>query len=167
MDAEETLLTLAELAVALAGFSGVVTAFQTRGRPWSRFDSGRLWNMLRFALALLFFSLLPLVWLAAGESPWVACSALLGVTAAAQAVVSASHAVRRPPGTHPYVATFMAAGGLISAIVLSLNTLGVLFLQSFTGYFIGLFWLLIASSVFFVRLVYLGLADVDQEDSSR
>lgn len=167
MDAEGTLLGLADLAVALAGFAGVVTAFQIRARPWSRFDSQRLFNMLIFAFALLFFSLLPIVWLAAAEYPWATCSALLGVTAAAQCVVSTSRAVLRPPGTQTYVAMFMAAGGLMSAIVLWLNTFGVLFQRSFTGYFIGLFWLVIASAVFFARLVYLGLSDIDQEDSGR
>ncbi len=163
MEAEDTLLTLAEVAVALAGFSGVVTAFQTRGRPWSRFDSVRLWNLLRFSLALLFFSLLPLAWLAAGESPWVVCSAVFGLTAAGQAIVSASFAIRRPPGTQPVVAASLAAGGLAAAIALSLNTLGVLFERSFTGYLVGLLWLVVASAVFFVRLVYLGLADVHEE----
>jgi len=167
MDPEGVLLALAEIAVAFAGFAGVVTAFQTRARPWSGFDSGRLWNMLRFALALLFFSLLPFAWIAAGRSPWMACSAILGLTVAVQAVVSVSLAVRRGPGVQPVVATSMAVGGLISAAVLLMNVLGRFFQQSFTGYCIGLFWLLIGSALFFSRLVYLGLGDVDREGSER
>lgn len=62
---------------------------------------------------------------------------------------------------------FLATGGLLSAAALLLNTIGLLFQQSFAGYFIGLFWLVIASALFFVRLVYLGLADIGRDDLER
>ena len=165
MDAESTLLSLADIAVALAGFAGVVTAFQTRGRPWSHFDTQRLFNMLIFSFALLFFSLLPLLWLSAEKQPWVTCSAGLGAAVSIQFLVSTSRVIQRPPGTQVYVAIFMAVGGLISAALLWLNTFGLLFQHGFTGYLMGLFWLVIASAVFFVRLVYLGLSEVDTENT--
>ena len=166
MDIEGTLLTLAELAVALAGFAGVVTAFQRRARPWTRHDSMRLWNMLRFALALLFFALLPLAWVAADSDPWVICTALLGLTVAGQAGVSSWLAITRPPGTQLFVALFLGLGGAIVAAVILLSAAGALLEQPFAAYFIGLLWLVLASALFFVRLVYLGLADTPAEEAS-
>ena len=54
----------------------------------------------------------------------------------------------------------------LTAIVLLLNAAGWIFQQGFAGYLIGLLWGVVASSVFFARLVYLGLSDADPPESS-
>ena len=54
----DVLLTLAEVAVAFAGFASIVAVFQVR---WTRnempFDLFRFWVMLAFSLATLLFAL--------------------------------------------------------------------------------------------------------------
>ena len=162
MDPADTLLTLGELAVALVGFAGVVTVFQMR-QHWNEHHAQRLWNMLRLAFALLFFSLLPLAWLAADRSPWVLCSALLGLMLTIQAIMSTRSFFKRGEGVNVYFATILVIGGWTSVVVLGLNTLGIAFERGFAGYFIGLFWLVMATTMFFTRLVYLGFV-ADRQD---
>jgi hypothetical protein len=60
VQAAEALAALAEVSVAFAGFSGIVTAFR-RHNPgdWSHLDRFRLRFMVEFSLATLALSLLP------------------------------------------------------------------------------------------------------------
>jgi hypothetical protein len=60
MKAAEALAALAEVSVAFAGFSGIVTAFRRRDPgAWSRLDRFRFRFMIEFSLATLALSLLP------------------------------------------------------------------------------------------------------------
>lgn len=60
MQAAEALSALAEVSVAFAGFSGIVTAFR-RHNPgqWNRLDRFRFRFMVEFSLATLALSLIP------------------------------------------------------------------------------------------------------------
>jgi hypothetical protein len=165
LETQDTLLTFAELAVALAGFAGIVTVFQSRGRTWSAVDTNRLWMMLSFALATLVFSLLPLAWLLAGRSPWLVCSGLLGCFAVVQGFRSSLTLYQRPPGYNLYLVAFVATGGLSAAVVQFFNVLGLVFRQGFTGYFLGLLWLVVGAAFFFARLVYVGMSDAHGKGS--
>ena len=162
MDPADTLLTLGELAIALVGFAGVVTVFQMRSH-WNEHHAQRLWNMLRLALSLLFFSLLPIAWLAADRSPWLVCSALLSVMLIVQAAISTRAIFTRGDGVNVYFASVLLVGGWTSVIVMILNTLGIVFERGFSGYFVGLFWLVMATTMFFTRLVYLGFVSEEQD----
>jgi hypothetical protein len=60
MQAAEALSALAEVSVAFAGFSGIVTAFRRHDRgEWSRLDRFRFRFMVEFSLATLALSLFP------------------------------------------------------------------------------------------------------------
>lgn len=62
MEYRDTLSTLAEVAIALAGFSGIVSIFSSRGAGgWSVRDRTRLVKLLERAFAALFFCVTPLV----------------------------------------------------------------------------------------------------------
>ena len=165
METQGTLLTFAELAVALAGFAGIVTVFQSRGRSWSAVDTNRLWMMLAFALATLLFSLLPLAWMFAGRSPWLVCSALLGCFAGFQGIRSSLTLYQRPAGYNLYLVAFVATGGLSASAVQFLNVFDLVFGRGFTGYFLGLLWLVVGAAFFFARLVYVGMADTHGKSS--
>jgi hypothetical protein len=79
----ETILnTLAEVAITLAGFTGVVVAFRLRGaHSWSPTELRILWLLIGDSFLVLFFSLLPFP-LALGnwshDALWGFCNALLG-----------------------------------------------------------------------------------------
>jgi hypothetical protein len=79
---EPVLSTLAEVAIALAGFSGVAVVFRLRGaHSWSPTELRVLWFLIGDSFLVLFFSLLPFPLALANWSQdalWGLCNALLG-----------------------------------------------------------------------------------------
>ena len=79
---EAVLYLLAEVAMALAGFSGVVVAVRLRGaQAWSPTELRFLWFLIGDSLLIVFFALLPVPMALAGWSDdtiWTICSSLLG-----------------------------------------------------------------------------------------
>jgi hypothetical protein len=79
---QQSLDTLANVAVTIAAFSGVVVAFRVRGaRTWSPTELRVLWFLVLDSFLVLFFALLPLPMALANWSKdaiWGLCSALLG-----------------------------------------------------------------------------------------
>ena len=79
---EQSLDTLANVAITFAAFSGVVVAFRVRGaRTWSPTELRVLWFLVGDSFLVLFFALLPLPMALANWSSdaiWGLCSALLG-----------------------------------------------------------------------------------------
>ena len=65
MQPSEALTTTAQIAVALAGFAGVVVAFRSKSlHEWSLRDKFRLWLLLGNALIRLFDCLFAMLLLA-------------------------------------------------------------------------------------------------------
>ena len=87
----------------------------------------------------------------------------VGLMLTVQAVISTNSFFKRGEGVNVYFATILVIGRWTSVVVLSLNTLGIAFERGFAGYFIGLFWLVMATTMFFTRLVYLGFV-ADRQD---
>jgi len=61
MEAEGILTALAEIAVAIAGFSGIVVALQGRRGAWSETDRERFSLLVQISLGSVFWSLIPIV----------------------------------------------------------------------------------------------------------
>src|SRR6266550_1243775 len=78
MQPSEALTTAAQIAVALAGFAGVVVAFRSKSlHEWSPRDKFRLWLLLGNALIPLFDCLFGMLLLAIKPTPlsiWHWCS---------------------------------------------------------------------------------------------
>ena len=167
MEPSDALLTISELSVAIVGFAGIVTVLQpaeTRQLAQNRF---RLRLMMEFALASLVFSLLPLALLyghGSNELSWSIASAALVIAVPAYVIYQrARHG--RIAGPEPVSSAvfrgFVVVGSGLATLVQLLNTVGVVFHRSFTGYFIGLAWLLVLSTIFFVRIIfYSGAFDI-------
>jgi hypothetical protein len=67
---ESVLYTLAEVAITLAGFSGVVVVFRLRGaQAWSPTELQILWLLIGDSFLVLLFALLPLPLALANLSP--------------------------------------------------------------------------------------------------
>lgn len=79
---ESVLYTLAEVAVTLAGFSGVVVVFRLRGaQAWSPTELRILWLLIGDSFLVLFFALLPIPLALANwpyDTLWGFCNGLLG-----------------------------------------------------------------------------------------
>ncbi len=61
MEAEGILTALAEVAIAIAGFSGIVVALQIRTVAWSETDKLRFSMLLQVSFECVFFSFVPIV----------------------------------------------------------------------------------------------------------
>lgn len=62
MEEAETLRTIAEVAIAIAGFTGVVVVFGSRTRgEWTRLEADRLWLLLAQALLAALLAFVPIL----------------------------------------------------------------------------------------------------------
>jgi hypothetical protein len=79
---ESVLYTLAEVAVTLAGFSGLVVVFRLRGtEAWTPTELRIFWLLLGDSFLMVIFAFLPIPLALANWSPeavWGLCNALLG-----------------------------------------------------------------------------------------
>lgn len=78
----DALVAIAEVAIALAGFSAVVAVFRrTQGAAWTRAEVNGLWIMMEVSFGLIFLSLLPLALeqtALAGKLLWAVACVVLG-----------------------------------------------------------------------------------------
>lgn len=134
MPTDDLLFTFAEVAVAFAGFAGLVTVLTTRdARPpeQTALDMENLQGVLGASLIVVAFSLLPAVVMHVGIEPKLAWRVASGVFAIA-AFVYATYSI---PG---YVTRYRAAGKAVpislkfsislvafSVLTLALGTLGI------------------------------------------
>ena len=125
MPGPETLLTVAELALALAGFAGLVAAFQSGSiAAWGGFDRTRFSGMIELALGTALLALVPICLHALGASEataWRIATALLAIFAPIHFVVMVRR-FRRAAVESP---NNLPAGSLVQ-ILLRVSYAGVL-----------------------------------------
>lgn len=162
MKAAEALSVLAEVSVAFAGFSGIVTAFRRRNPgAWSALDRFRFRFMVEFSLATLFLSMAPFFAAELGVPEpglWTGCSLLLAVGAG----VYLTRATRRVRGlmadgeaVSPPVAMLSFAIGVLVSLSALANAAG-LFPRPAGVYLGGVGGCLFVSAVLFARLLLAG-----------
>jgi len=162
VEGEGILQTIAEIAVAFTGFTGVVAAFGRRSdRKWSDVDILRFRIMLATSLCALLYSVLPFVLFHLGLTSaalWRLGSALLAAQIVAntlyrniQAWRTGTDSVRAVGGKIPglVLLTFIVA----VVVVQTLNALGMFPQRSFALYLFGVTYFLVNCSFNFVRLV--------------
>lgn len=156
MNHTDTLLTLAQLSLGLAGFSGIIVALRQRGlEQWPRHELVRFRYMLELAVFSILFELLPLLissWGVRPELTWRACSFALACWLVARIVQTAKigSTVRNRLNQRWFV-IYQVGSGLFALLMLA-NTAGVRALPSDGIYLTGLAWLLFYALSLFVRL---------------
>ncbi len=178
----ETILnTLAEVAITLAGFSGVVVAFRLRGaHAWSPTELRVLWFLIGDSFLVLFFSLLPFPLAIANWSDdalWGICNALLGswfivgnlLALRGERRDRAERQLITVPVITPslYVIVIVA---LSMGVVLWLSALDLLVPRGQTVYVLGLIVLLAFAAVeflFFIALVSRSSSDTDHLEADK
>ena len=150
MQGEGPLLTIAEVSVALAGFSSVVIALRGSGpNAWSAQDRFGLGNVLAASVGSLFGSLLPFPIAYLGCSSdvvWGVTNAVVGVIVLG-AVLVLGNAVARaeiPPRT-PKIFWAFVGSGLVVAVLLLLSAFDVGLPRGPSVLLIGLIWALLAA----------------------
>jgi len=162
LDAESTLESVAEIAVSLTGFAGIVGALAgdkirpTHPEVWFPF-----WVMIASSLGVVFTALFPFLphYLGASDNvAWAASSAFLTVLTACNLAFFMPHILRaQRDGVLARILAFDVPLNLSSLLILIsqvLNALGVGLPQSAGGFLVGLYLLLLVSGLNFVFLLY-------------
>jgi hypothetical protein len=157
----DLLQTIAEIAIALAGFSGVVAFLGQRARgEWRSVDLFRFNQLLGSSFAALMFSFSPILLFRMGVSEPTAWRWSSGFIAAylAAAVLLSNRGIRHLPGGQrdeiiPWVLTLIL---VIMAAVFVLQVLcaaGIAYAGEPGPVLVGLVWLLGFSAFQFIRLL--------------
>jgi hypothetical protein len=114
----EILQTIAEISIALAGFTGVVAFFGDRGRgTWSSADLWRFGNLLHISISTLLFSFTPILLVKLGvdvAGAWKLSSALMAAHFAVSTVQVRRSFRALPENDRPEIVPLIA--GLLFAL---------------------------------------------------
>lgn len=159
MPGAESFSTIAEVAIAFLGFTGVVGVFAGRDHPPAVLL--RLWVMVAFGLGLLLLALLPSVLHhlgLVGPTLWVACSVATLLLLSGHLVFVVPRVARhmRTGAWHevPAALNFSFPVAYLACFATQvLNVFGVGLERSHGGFLLGLFFLLAASGFNFISLL--------------
>jgi len=165
VDVREELLTIAEIAVGLAGFAGVVAAFMHRVDT-PRADRIRFVNLFAAAFATIVLAYTPLVFLhlgVRGEDVWVRSSVVMLLAWFINSAIG-SRVTRifdevdfgglDGSANRVWIARSIIIGpALVNLVVQLLNVGGWWWSPSFVAYLFGLFVYVYSTMVMFVYMV--------------
>jgi hypothetical protein len=165
VDGSDVLIVIAELAVGLAGFSGVVVTLGRRSSaPWQQDEKLRFNQLLGFALGCAFFAILPLALMLSPlqvETIVQVCgipAALLFGAIVTTTVVRISRLNDELRANFNVAfSAFLFVGTLCICGVGLVNAFGVFTPPSVWLYVIVLVWALLVSGLQFLRIVILGM----------
>jgi hypothetical protein len=160
LNGADALTTIAEVAVGLAGFSGVVVVLGRQPGEFSRVEAGRLIVLLLSSFGAMFFALLPyaLLPLDLGLSAvWRTASGLVAVFALSHLTISYVELRRvRSEAPEIYNRSVAAIHFAILTVVLLLQLVGVARggELALSLYIFGLLGLLTVAAFQFVRILF-------------
>jgi hypothetical protein len=161
-DEMDRLMTLAEIAIAMAGFSSIVVLFKRRDSgTWLAADADRFNGMIVHSVAAAGLCLLPAVLSVFTDDAglvWRLASAAMGVQVLLHASVVAFHLTHT--GRGPALA--VCAGGLGVVALQALNVLGIVFDADPGPFRIGVIWHLLHAGFLFSLLVVVGNASIER-----
>jgi hypothetical protein len=147
MEPGEALTTAAQIAVALAGFAGVVVAFRSSSlHEWPLLDKFRLWLLLGSALLPLFSCLFGMLLLTIKPTPfpvWRWCSGFSLLLTCIFGFLSR----RRQSELGPTVIKEMGSYRYLFYVIAMLG-MAVGLLQAYNALISGVFWLFYAAIMF-------------------
>lgn len=160
MQGSDQLTAIAEVGVALAGFTGVIGALGMRDHT-SLSEAARLqvWLMLEFSLGTVFFSLLPF----APANFGAADSLIWSISSGVMAVFMLVHFMIVGPRIRELNRRDAWIGGVVSKLTLAmvvslfliqgLNTVDWLFAPSYGPYYVGLLMFVCLAAGNFIALM--------------
>jgi hypothetical protein len=160
MDIADALLTMAQVAVGLIGFSSVLIALSGEPRYWSSLDRYRITGMLGNSVALLLVSFLPFVLAFLGAEDRIAWRASAGIFAVCMLigmVMNLRNFWRLPEehrvATRPALVWTIYVLGSVVLITMSAAALGLLAAPE-GAFFLGLFFSLLLSTYLIIRFLF-------------
>ena len=162
MDPQELLTTIAEIGIALAGFSGLVVVLRKSDGPLNAIEKYRMSVLLATAFGAMFLALLPGILQRlglSGDDLWMVSSGFLVAFSFIFVLtwVLSSRRFFRLAREIFNVAAFaaMAIGHLVNMLLQIAVVLGFWSEQSAGVYLLGLAWLLAHASQQFVRMLFI------------
>lgn len=164
MEHQDLLQTFAEVAVGFAGFSAVVSIFDRRAENDDpRIRHGRVRVIVEYSLCVVVFSFIPYLLnatLGAEELAWRVSSGALAIVWSVIGISSGRRA-RRILGRSalsaaPAFSAITTALGYVGAAILALNAAGFSLGSNGASYILGLFFPLLQSALYFLRVVVRG-----------
>jgi hypothetical protein len=151
---DETLHTIAEIGVALAGFAALVAIFRQRESGWTAAAVSGLRFMVELSISLIILALLPIpVYLLGMRAPdlWVTCSSICAVVSVSLFTLNALR-IRRlyRGGWRPKTWTFHVVGFTVGSAGVFAHILNMLHFQG-----PGLYVLALTISIFLVGLQFI------------
>ena len=162
------LYVLAEIAVALAGFSSVIVAFRRHGTmtTWQPLDAYRFRIMLEAGLAAALFAILPGAIEGLGVAPkyhWRLLSALMLLYLVFD--VWRRGRLSRGLSLNPTLTIIILTGILAATVIQVLNVADWLVRSGSGPYVFGVSWLTVNSGLMFYLLVSRSMDAPDDSDS--
>ena len=165
IDVANALLTLAQVAIGLAGFSAILVALSGKPHQWTRVDAFRIRNILAFSFQSVFLSLVPFVlvfFLLPESTVWRDSLVTLAIATSADVVLVLSGVYRLSPSERAVlnaaVVSTVVAILCISAAVELLAALTAIGPAS-AVFFLGLIVLLGISTILVARFLFARPAD--------
>jgi hypothetical protein len=163
MENAETLRLVAELAIGVLGFSGVVAVLGRRGAgEWAPIDRFRFLIMVHTAALVLALAVLPFPFHSAGfvgGAIWGWCSGvavtlLVFMFVAGRAVDPAPKGAFTAPGVSRIARAYAVPAPFVALCVFGMNAIGIGLARSATPYLVGVLLLLGVTVVLFIRLLH-------------
>jgi hypothetical protein len=168
LETQESLTTIAEIAIALAGFSGLVVVLRKNNGPLTAIEKYRMTVLLATAFGALFLALLPatLQQLAlSGDVIWKTSSALLtafSIIFVVSWVLSSRRFFHVAREIFNVAAFSLMIAGHLTNVVLQMSIVFGFWADRMAGaYLLGLIWLLAHSSQQFVRMLFIQPMNLD------
>ncbi|MBW2292079.1 MAG: hypothetical protein JRG89_09240 [Deltaproteobacteria bacterium] len=158
MEHLDTLHTIAEIAVALAGFTGIVTIFSSRSGHWPPAEVLRLRTLLRASLSALFLCFVPILFSFLTPAPAQVWKASCLVIAAVMSINLVVFWSRSRPNHIRAIQKATLVGGFSVVIVLISASLGAAPDPALVVLF-ALLWQLFIAAQNFVLLLVAGISD--------
>jgi hypothetical protein len=155
----ESLLPLAEIAIAIAGFSAIVVLFKQRGSDeWLPDDADKFRGMLGHAMFAAFFCLFPSfisIFTADQSLIWSIASSVLGVQLFSNCII-----IFRLPSSFGWPARLSLLLSLGAFALQVLNVTAVYFSREFRPYLGGVLLHVFQAGALFVSLVWIPSSDI-------
>jgi len=161
LPASDVLIVVAEISVALVGFSGIIAVFRQRGiSSWPPHIAYRFsfmcWNAFS-AMAFALFPFVPYYTARFSETTWQISSALFAVSATCLMWLTYSKAKELPAASRAQLSSgwmlTYQAGLFLIVLILAANALSLLGTAGPAAYLAALGWLLFLAASLFVRLL--------------
>jgi hypothetical protein len=163
---EELLVTIAQLALALAGFTSMVTAFMKRPGKLTHIEVYRISVLLGGAFSAMFLALVPLLFVQFGldgETLWRTSSGVMALSGAISlpVMMRASMRIRRdaPEIFNSWVFGSIVTGHAINVVLQVCNATWLDAAVAPGIYAVGLLWYLLHAAVQFSRILFIQPAD--------